>query len=217
MATTRDHLHVATAPTVAANKPVEDESDDVEPCSPKILRKKGSRSAQPTSPWDTWNGAGVDVLGQGGYQDPSAIDPTAIDPTSPTGVLGPVARRSMRERRARAYELQPGEELFIPESHEAGRLLLRPDNTFAYLHDSEARFSEGVHGAWVPNDKDGVLLEPASFGWCYQESFDEDEIIGTRYVLKLRRDLCVDGKFICILPDELLTKLSWLNPTLPED
>merc|ERR1740138_274219 len=116
------------------------------------------------------------------------FDPTStslggseLDPTSVHG------KRRKAEKRAKAYQALPGEELYIPESHLAGVLLLRPDKSFAYIHDCEARFSEGVSGEWVEEEANKVTLQPTEFGWCYQESFDPEEIIGANYTITLCR------------------------------
>lgn len=193
-----------------------------EPCSPKVGRKKkGDKKTEKTAdPWD------IPVPQQDVASD--QLDPTStgaerpqLDPTSP-GLGGRQgSKRGTAEKRARAYKLLPGEELYSPESHQAGVLLLRPDKTFAYIHDCEARFSEGVHGEWIEQEGSKVTLQPTDFGWCYQESFDKEEIIGVCHTVTLCRDQAAkdgsDGRLTCILPAELLTRFSWMDPTLPEE
>merc|ERR1719401_72548 len=126
-------------------------------------------------------------------------DEETMEPTSPK-----IAKRKRRnpEKRANAYAPLRDEELFRPVSRNQGMLLLRPDSSFAYVHDAEARFSEGVQGVWSLRSPNVVALTAQDFGWCYQESFDDDEVIGTCHSITLCRDApSEDGKFTCILSD----------------
>jgi len=62
-----------------------------------------------------------------------------------------------------------------------------------------------------------VLLQPQRIGWCYQEAFDADEILGVCPKVTLCKDeVNENGRMICTLEGELLTKFSWMDPTLPE-
>lgn len=195
------------------------EVDEDEIASPKIGRKgDANKKKKAVDPWDappTDLDADPDAEEVQGAPGPFPSE-KAIDPTSPHLTGGDT--RPAREKRARAYEPLDGEELYIPESHRSGVLLLRPDATFAYIHDCEARFSEGVQGTWVQQEETSVRLEPTSFGWCYAESFDDDEIIGNGQTIVLCKGELLDGgKMMCKLPDELVRKFSWMDPTLPEE
>lgn len=139
-----------------------------------------------------------------------------VEPTSPKI---PSRKRRNPEKRANAYQLGDGEEIFSPESRPEGVLLLRNGGTFAYVHDSSARFSEGVQGSCNRSAQNAqgdytVTLLPDSFGWCYQESFDDNEIVGIPQTVTIRRSQ--GGPPVCILSDHCLTYLSWLDPSLPD-
>lgn len=137
-----------------------------------------------------------------------------VEPTSPKI---PKRKRRQPEKRANVYKALAGEELFIPETRVKGLLLLRPDKSFAYVHDSEARFSEGVQGDWNAEAPCSILLVPKSFGWCYEESFDSNEIIGISHNVILKRDaISESGRFSCSFSEENCSKFSWLDPSLPE-
>lgn len=136
------------------------------------------------------------------------------EPTSPKIPRG---KRRHPEKRAHAYQPGNGEELLCPKSRLKGMLLLRAEGTFSYVHDSMARFSEGVQGSWSLREKDQVMLRPDSFGWCYEESFDACEIVGVCHTVTLHKDeILENGKAACSLSDECLAKFSWLDPSLPE-
>eukprot|EP00931_Biecheleriopsis_adriatica_P100509 TRINITY_DN75807_c0_g1_i1.p1 TRINITY_DN75807_c0_g1~~TRINITY_DN75807_c0_g1_i1.p1 ORF type:complete len:997 (-),score=178.96 TRINITY_DN75807_c0_g1_i1:49-3039(-) len=148
---------------------------------------------------------------------PSPATASELDEEGPNSPKVRTRKRRTNEKKARAYECEEGEQLFCPETHQAGLLLLRPNGSFAYVHDFEARFSEGVQGKWSQLPDSQVLLDPKSFGYCYVESFDEDEIIGVPIAITLKRDsLNADGKPLCVLQEKLQTYLSWLDPTKPE-
>lgn len=137
-----------------------------------------------------------------------------VDPSSP---MVAAEKRRHPERRAHKYQAEEGEKLYRPRSHQTGMLLLRPDGSFSYVHDDMARFSEGVQGQWTQQVGRDVRLEPTSFGWCYQESFDDNEIIGVCHSVTLSTKQADEGgRFICLLPLELLNRFSWLDPTLRE-
>jgi hypothetical protein len=141
-------------------------------------------------------------------------DLSEVEPTSPKI---PNRKRRQPEKRANVYKPLAGEELFIPESRRKGMLLLRPDQSFAYVHDAEARFSEGVQGDWNAQAPCSLTLVPTSFGWCYEESFDSDEIIGVSHSIMLNREAVSEsGRFSCSFSEECLAKCSWLDPSLPE-
>mmetsp|Transcript_73351 Transcript_73351/g.132080 ORF Transcript_73351/g.132080 Transcript_73351/m.132080 type:complete len:456 (+) Transcript_73351:202-1569(+) len=126
-------------------------------------------------------------------------------------------KKRIREKRAHAHAPVAGERLFHPESHESGLLLLRPNGSFAYVHDAQAKFSEGVQGQWREQSEGAVDLEPLSFGWCYEESFDAEEIVGVCHKVRLTQTLCGDkGYTMCVLPAALIQWCSWLDPTLPD-
>lgn len=136
------------------------------------------------------------------------------DPISPRIVS---CARRMQEKRACKYLPESGDQLYAPESYTAGILLLRPEGTFAYVHDSTARFSEGVQGDWTHQPGDKVLLKPTKFGWCYGDTFDDNEIIGVSATVQLCRDKALEnGLLACILEEKLTQQFSWLDPTLPE-
>jgi len=116
----------------------------------------------------------------------------------------------------RDYKPAEGEQLFSPESYQLGVLLLRPNGSFAYVHDDQALLSEGVQGRWIPQIDNKVRLEPESFGWCYQ-TFAENEIIGVCHTVTLHHDQAnTKGRSVCTLPEKLLGEFSWIDPTLPE-
>merc|ERR1712107_115049 len=100
-----------------------------------------------------------------------------------------------------------------------GALLLRPNNTFSYVHNGNARFSEGVSGAWTASVEGGLeaaRLEPQSFGYCYEESFDAREIVGVCHTVTLHPDRIGEaGTPLCLLADEIQARFSWLNPQFP--
>jgi len=132
-------------------------------------------------------------------------------PNSPKVSRG---KKRNTEKRAHAYEPAAGELLYCPESHTSGRLLLRPDNSFAYVHNAEARFSEGVTGVWSHQADMQVKLEPTGFGYLYAESFDAHEIVGVCHCVSLSEK--PGGIGICSFSGELLQHFSWLDPTLQE-
>jgi len=135
-------------------------------------------------------------------------------PNSPK--VAPRKRRNP-EKRARAYEPVSGEQLYRPQSHLQGMLLINAGGSFAYVHDDKARFSEGVQGVWNLEPSGRVLLIPKSFGYCYEESFEANEIIDICHSVLLCQDQCVeDGKLLCSLPEELVGRFSWLDPTHEE-
>lgn len=141
----------------------------------------------------------------------------AAQETEPLSPKIPKRQRRNAEKRGKDYQPGDGEELFCPQSHPLGVLLVRKDNTFAYVHDATARFSEGVQGSWSLAEAGKVVLDPSKFGWCYQESFDAGEIIGIRHTVTLCRDVMGEnGKPTCTLSEECCTKCSWLDPSLPE-
>eukprot|EP00930_Biecheleria_cincta_P069518 TRINITY_DN57254_c0_g1_i1.p1 TRINITY_DN57254_c0_g1~~TRINITY_DN57254_c0_g1_i1.p1 ORF type:complete len:1008 (-),score=144.50 TRINITY_DN57254_c0_g1_i1:12-3035(-) len=129
------------------------------------------------------------------------------------------ASSSVAEKRARSHSLADGERIFAPASRSQALLLLRPNGSFAYVHDADARFSEGVQGKW--HEADGELLvelEPMSFGYCYADSFRVDEIVGVCHTVTLRLyDQDVNGRYLCILPEHLQTRFSWLDPSQEEE
>mmetsp|Transcript_39092 Transcript_39092/g.110471 ORF Transcript_39092/g.110471 Transcript_39092/m.110471 type:complete len:572 (+) Transcript_39092:110-1825(+) len=136
------------------------------------------------------------------------------DPISPRIVS---CARRMQEKRACKYLPESGEQLYAPESYTAGILLLRPEGTFAYVHDSTARFSEGVQGDWTQQPRDKVLLEPTTFGWCYADTFDDNEILGVPATVQLCKDKALENGLVpCVLEEKFTQKFSWLDPTLPE-
>jgi len=142
--------------------------------------------------------------------------PEEVDPSSP--MIAQEKRRQHPDRRAHKYQAQPGERLYRPQSHPNGVLLLRPDGSFGYVHDDVARFSEGVQGKWMEQNGNQVRLEPTAFGWCYEESFDANEIIGVCHSVTLSTDqMAIDGRPFCIFPDELTFNFSWLDPSLHEE
>eukprot|EP00928_Gymnodinium_smaydae_P056310 TRINITY_DN3970_c0_g1_i2.p1 TRINITY_DN3970_c0_g1~~TRINITY_DN3970_c0_g1_i2.p1 ORF type:complete len:1857 (+),score=260.12 TRINITY_DN3970_c0_g1_i2:95-5665(+) len=152
-------------------------------------------------------------------QTAAAVDVPApsADDECPNSPKVPSRSRRSAEKRASAYRTAIGERLFRPRSHQSGVLLLRPDQSFAYVHDEKARFSEGVQGVWCEQADEKVELIPKKFGYCYEESFDEHEIVGVRHAVSLSADACGDSDaHFCDLPQPLLSTLSWLDPTLPE-
>lgn len=158
-----------------------------------------------------------ELLATYSWLDPTRAMPHEEEWVEPTSPKIPSRKRRNNEKRARVYIPEEGELLFSPQSHPPGMLLLRPDNSFAYVHDSTARFSEGVQGRWKQQPENKVGLEPTSFGWCYEESFDPEEILGVCHMVTLCLEASDEnGKFEFILSDECLAKLSWLDPTLPE-
>eukprot|EP00929_Paragymnodinium_shiwhaense_P013921 TRINITY_DN121769_c0_g1_i1.p2 TRINITY_DN121769_c0_g1~~TRINITY_DN121769_c0_g1_i1.p2 ORF type:complete len:354 (-),score=63.70 TRINITY_DN121769_c0_g1_i1:128-1189(-) len=230
--------HPATISTAPVN------GQDDEPCSPKIGRsKEGRRRKKKQDMWDSpppvvENAPGDDMddpmspkLFSAGSQHHKVTKSTDdFDPTSPmshlnvaaTGPVKEVERRKGRgktkrlhEQRARLYEPFEGDRLFVPMTHPGGLLLLRPDGTFAYIHDNEAKFSEGVHGSWV-QDGDAVVLEPTYYGWCYQQSFEDSEILDTRPRVTLTEEVVESNRRSCILPEEYQMHFSWMDPTIPE-
>lgn len=201
---------ISPPPNLIAGSALDENEEEEAPPSPKIgrkSRKQGSQLDEPFSPKVPKRGRE-----KGPWKDnPGGNTPTG-DPTSPTGH----GRRDV-ERRASLYKAAPGEEIYIPESHSEGALLLRPDNSFQYIHDCQAKFSEGVHGKWSLQGSNRAKLEPTGFGWCYQESFDAEEILGRNHIVTLCKDKAdSDGRYTCTLPTELCQKFSWMDPTLPE-
>eukprot|EP00929_Paragymnodinium_shiwhaense_P104724 TRINITY_DN693_c0_g2_i1.p1 TRINITY_DN693_c0_g2~~TRINITY_DN693_c0_g2_i1.p1 ORF type:complete len:355 (+),score=63.11 TRINITY_DN693_c0_g2_i1:23-1066(+) len=229
-----------TAPATA-------EADLEEPCSPKIGRKRDRKNKanpvdsqwaapvpakqrdgddlDPTSPSVDFARAaahrqdgitlGLPPHSAGRAPSKAAIavaQQLGLDPTTCSGRT----RRSI-EKRARMYEIQEGEKLYVPVSQPMAVLLLREDHSFAYIHDSEAKFSEGVQGYYVHDVTQlAVTLQPTQFGWCYQQSFDEEEILPSRYVVTLGTEAGPDGRYSCTLPEELGSRFSWMDPSLPE-
>jgi len=129
----------------------------------------------------------------------------------------PSRKKRNAEKRSWLYVAADGEQVFRPESCPAGLLLLRPDGSFAYVYDSDARFSEGVQGDWQEQAESQVRLTPSGFGWSYAESFDAQEIVGVSYVVTLvREQMLADGKLLCQLPEIVANTFSWLDPSRAE-
>lgn len=123
------------------------------------------------------------------------------------------------ERRARSHCLADRERLFAPASRPQALLLLRPNDSFAYVHDADARFSEGVQGKWHEADGEPVVeLEPMSFGYCYADSFRVDEIVGVCHTVTLKPgEQDESGRQVCVLPEHLQKSFSWLDPSQEEE
>jgi len=202
----------------------------LEPMSPKILRRRDTSPLSPgfgdgTPPRRRCDASPTRRRSRAAIAELPPDILAEVDPTSPCveghilGNIGPAsARRRAAEKRAFAYAVRNGERLFVPESYKDAVLLLRPDGTFAYVHTSQARFSEGVQGEYEELEGGSkVSLKPLDFGWCYEESFDEEEIIDTQFVLTLFGIPLDAGRSQCRFPDAQVDSFSWLNPTLPED
>lgn len=168
--------------------------------------------------WFSWLNPTLPEMQDGAGIDCKFGGEVAVDDAEPTSPKVPSRKRRNKEPRSCAYLPSDGERLYCPDSCPAALLLLRPDRTFAYVHDQRARFSEGVTGDWSPRADGGeATLHPKGFGYCYQESFDTGEIVSVSHTVTVRPEHTDDrGRSICILPAECAVRFSWLNPTLPE-